>query len=472
MRLPRGIAISIQEMPTFLAYSISRLALKELIVSVNKIDFNALESLLLTKCYCFEFLIQRLDNVPSRKAEIPIFSGCTKIHIHLKGVDIDEDPRLGRVENKIPHVILKMNPKLAHGQYSFDLPSFIELDFNRTSELVYCSLHERNLICANHTLNSFSGIQELELNLDVVNELFILPNHSLMNNLKVLELNISEPLNISPAEIVNFLSSLKNLSALRLNIEFLPNLEIPLTVDLEETIFSDLKTFELKTNVFGLNFLELVQSKDEKMEIMLQTRILSQRYHLLQQKNITTLILESITCDDDWNALLSCPNLKVLTILQPLNFYLKQNTPNKTLRELSIKFFPEPLTNTVFDLPRLKKFKIEFIHSRSNEDLERIQLRICHFFCQNITNKMGRRLRKIEIVDNIGLDPLIFIPFRFKRLKQFFYDYDLMNLRVFDFYVQHFFKNTLSKRKMTIVVKSNATEAGFPWRISRRSIKE
>lgn len=464
---PKRIAIDIEEMSDILVRFIQVLNLEELSVSVKKIDFYCFKALLMIRCSSFEFIIQDLIDIHDRIAEIPIFSECMQIIIVLENVFFDQQHRVQNEEHEPLQVILKIDPPSSHEWYCFELPDFFEPEFGRSTELHSCSLLLNNLAHANQILNSFTGLTKLDLNLENVDELYSLSNNPQMSNLETLKLKVIQALIIHPEEVAHSLSLLKNLRVLHLNLYFEFRSEIPSTVYLQKIVFNNLEKFHLITNKHGVKLLDLCQSKNTGIEKTLVIHHAFPENIVLPQINKTKLVLQSITCDNDWNMLLSCPYLGALTILEPLNFHLTQNTQNMTLMELSISFYPESLTNTVFNLPKLRKLKIELLQSHFNEDLNLIHLQACHFFCQNIANKMERALRVLEIIDNIGLDPIIFILFRFEKLKHFYYDHDLMSPRTFDFYVEYFFKNTLSKRDATILLKSNACERGIRWRIDK-----
>lgn len=467
-QFPQSITINVQEMPLYLAHKIRRLNLRELTVYVNEIDFETLKLLLLTRCIYFEFSIQKLIDIPDIYMVIPIFSNCLKIHIHLENGTITEKYRLKRQKHEKPQVILKMTPSTSHEQYCFDLPDFMKPEFEGFTELVLCSLREKNLTRATIILNSFSRIQILDLELIDGEGLHLLSNNPQIRNLQVLELNISTSLNIRPKKIIDSLFLLKYLRVLHLSCHFLPPLEKRTLDDSGEVIFENLVEFGLNTNEFGLELLNLCRFSARALKIELRGYSEFPMDFILRHKNITELILETITCNDDWNTLLSCLNMRELTILQPMNFCIVQNTPNMNLQILSIKYFSNPITNTVLNLPNLRVFKIELIKSPSHEDFNTINMRIKHFLDQNMISKMDQTLQKFEIIDNVGLDLCIFIPLRFENLMRFHYINDRLDLKDFGFYVQYHFRHTLSRVNFTIFVKSKSIQAGFAWRIRQR----
>lgn len=464
-RFPESIDIDIQKISISLADSIRQLLLSKLIVTVRDISFHALESLLSTKCLYFKFEIQRLTDMPNSFKKIQIFPYCNNINIKIEKKMYSACLCMEPQVNGYPLILLKMDPPPLYQHLFVALPDCMKLEFRKTTTVGFCSLREKNLTRANIILNLFSAIKELKLDLINGDGLYLLSNNPQISNLKTLELDITKPMNMAPKVIASSLSLLQNLRILRLNLNFLPITETPPFEDSEEAVFDNLIEFEFNTNRKGFELLDSCQFSNKMTYVRFQGYTKFPRDFVLHNRNIKTLILESITSEDDWFTLLSCPNLKDVTILQPLRFFLTQNTPCLTLRALSIKFYPKLLPNTVFNLPGLQIFELELMRPSSFESQNIIYKRISCFFRRNITNKMDQTLIKIVIIDNIGVDPSVFVNFRFKNLSQFHYVNDLLNLRDFDFYVQFFFKNTLSERDITIFVRSRALESGFAWRI-------
>lgn len=99
-----------------------------------------------------------------------------------------------------------MNPLETHNYYLFDLPDFMELNFHQTTKLNFCSLHEKNYTSASTSLNSFCGIEKLELNLKDGNESHFLLRGLQDRNSKTLESNILTLLDITPSEPVSYFS--------------------------------------------------------------------------------------------------------------------------------------------------------------------------------------------------------------------------------------------------------------------------
>lgn len=142
------------------------------------------------------------------------------------------------------------------------------------------------------------------------------------------------------------LTTLKKLKRLTLIVEFSPLSRKKFTSHFKKCTYDNLEIFELKTNSDDFNLLGTCTFGDNLMDVKLLGYSSFPNNFISGFTNIKNLVLETITCLDDWEMVLSYPHLQDLTILQPLGFHLNQNGPNITLQGLSIRFHLHVITNS------------------------------------------------------------------------------------------------------------------------------
>lgn len=200
---PSEIEIIIDEMSYQLVYFLRWANLRKLIVSTRTIGFFALKSLLSINCVNFDFSITNLIDIPSNNLNITISSNCISLDIVIeKRIFINNTLEKEEGNENIP-IILRMSPNETHDSYYFNLPDFMKLVFNRTTQVTHCLLKEKDLTHATKTLEHLYGMKTLKLVLYNGDNLQNLPSIQQVTNFKDLKLRIIDPLYMTPQSCLN-----------------------------------------------------------------------------------------------------------------------------------------------------------------------------------------------------------------------------------------------------------------------------
>ncbi|KRH93138.1 hypothetical protein M153_14400001403, partial [Pseudoloma neurophilia] len=331
-KFTRNIIFDIPEVTLLLSHSIRQLRLSYLELTVEKMDFYTLKSLLLTECESFDFKILNLWNMPKKDEKIAIWPGCAQIKIRVKSLKYARECR------RHPEllVFLLMSPEREHRYYNFDLPKNFKLHFYRDTICRSVVLHEKDFYVTNFILNNFIKMDKLELYLENCDGISLLGQQPQFWTVTSLKIIIQSEITLKPVEIVSVISKFENLKNLSLNLQFSEDLNLENSDEVVIANFLNLVYLSITTNIPGFGLLELCNFNDCLTNLQLQGPIKFHSFGMEKFNFVKRLSIETITCLDDWEMLLSIKNLEILEIIKPVELHLNQNTANHTLQGLSI----------------------------------------------------------------------------------------------------------------------------------------